>query len=75
MVMMGYGHECRAGIGHRPGAAAQGEQVRHLLHLPLKGGGIGGLWPPFLAIRTPMRASAMALLRAGWGSQEGDSAP
>src|SRR5437588_12948552 len=27
-----------------------------LLHLPLEGGAIGGLRPPFLALRTPMRS-------------------
>jgi hypothetical protein len=38
------------------------------LYLPLKGGGVGGLRPPFLAQRTPMRSIGYGAKLAGWGS-------
>src|SRR5262249_54784077 len=62
----------RAGLSHRmrPYLIVACALARRPHHLPLKGGGIGGLWPPFLAPRTPMRSIGYgAPLRAGWGSR------
>jgi hypothetical protein len=42
--------------------------LRFLLYLPLKRGGIGGVPPPFFAIRTPMRSIGYAAKQSGRGS-------
>jgi hypothetical protein len=44
------------------------DREAHSMHLPLKGGGRGGLRPPFLALRTPMPGIGYGAKRAGWGS-------
>src|SRR5262245_23337285 len=43
-------------------------RCRAAIYLPLKGGGIGGLRPPFLAQRTPMPCIGYVAKRSGWGS-------
>ena len=42
-------------------------------YLPLKGGGIGGLRPPYLI--TPMRSIGYGAQRAGWGSSSRMTTP
>jgi len=43
------------------------ESVSFSLSLPLKGGGKGGLRPPFLVLRTTMRGIGFGAQRARWG--------
>jgi hypothetical protein len=47
-------------------AWAEFRDTRRLRHLPLQGGGIGGLRPPF---RTPTRSVGYVAQQTGWGSR------